>query len=279
MQTGYQLMPAAGGHHRLQTHLQAERETGWYGLEVLLPYELLAQLYSHRRDKAQFAAVAKALKRRFPRHKNTWLVLGNGYARFAMHDKALAAYRGGLLFFPKDVQLWTNLAWELLRSPHPSKETRRKALKAARRAVKLSGKSDFIALDTLSQALWQTGQRDEARRIQRAAIALAQTRQGALKKASSSLRHQSLTLALARMRRRLKRYAAPRPPTRRRATAPTPQPPPRPAQQPAQRPISRPSSQAASLPAFRPLPRMFSRPAPIPRDPRHRRSRKLLLPE
>lgn len=75
-----------------------------------------------------------------------------------------------------DAALLGELAWAAV---HPQREVRHHdtalAVRAARRAVELTGGRDGGLLDTLARALWLAGQRDDALRRQREAVSAAFT--------------------------------------------------------------------------------------------------------
>jgi cytochrome c-type biogenesis protein CcmH/NrfG len=69
-------------------------------------------------EDARAEALYQGLARAAPNDPETWLRLGNLYARSKRPDKAAEAYERGLLLAPKDARLWYNLGIIRQRQAH-----------------------------------------------------------------------------------------------------------------------------------------------------------------
>ena len=69
---------------------------------------------------ARAEALYQGLARAAPNDPETWLRLGNLYARSNRPDKAADAYERGLLLAPNDARLWYNLGVIRQRQAHAS---------------------------------------------------------------------------------------------------------------------------------------------------------------
>ncbi|BAO30190.1 tetratricopeptide repeat protein [Sulfuritalea hydrogenivorans sk43H] len=71
-------------------------------------------------EDARAEALYQGLARSAPNDPETWLRLGNLYARSNRPDKAAEAYERGLLLAPSDARLWYNLGIIRQRQAHAS---------------------------------------------------------------------------------------------------------------------------------------------------------------
>lgn len=71
-------------------------------------------------EDARAEALYQGLARSAPNDPETWLRLGNLYARSNRPDKAAEAYERGLLLAPGDARLWYNLGIIRQRQAHAS---------------------------------------------------------------------------------------------------------------------------------------------------------------
>ena len=70
-----------------------------------------AELLYQRGDYAEVLPIYLELSRLVPGHAETWLRLGNSYARLSQYDNAIDAYQGALSADPQYAKAWLNLSY------------------------------------------------------------------------------------------------------------------------------------------------------------------------
>jgi tetratricopeptide (TPR) repeat protein len=101
--------------------------------------------------------------------------LGNSLLQQGQLSEAIVQYQKTLEIQPVDATVQNILAWLLATSPQASLRNGHRAVDLARQANALTGGKDPMILQTLSAALAETGQFDEAVRTVQAAIPLAKS--------------------------------------------------------------------------------------------------------
>ncbi|MFO0833389.1 MAG: hypothetical protein U0638_00350 [Phycisphaerales bacterium] len=101
----------------------------------------------------------------------TWIQRSLGDRRESAVKLALIAEKA---VWDQDPHLLNDIAWFLLIAAEPSDDENASALRMARRASELSNREDGLIEDTLALAVYRSGDRDEAIRIQERSIRLVE---------------------------------------------------------------------------------------------------------
>lgn len=100
--------------------------------------------------------------------------LGRVLLESGQHDLAIGHLRKAEQLAPDRPEILQGLAMCLLSHPNPNQRDARQAIALAEQANSLTGNNDFILLDTLASAFAASGDFQEAVRVQRQAVALAE---------------------------------------------------------------------------------------------------------
>ena len=99
--------------------------------------------------------------------------LGEAYAASGNLEAASRAFRDALTLKPDDVFLLTRTGWILSTAPNEEVRDGREGVRLAERAVRLTGRGDVDALDTLAAAYAEVDRFDDARAAGEEALSLA----------------------------------------------------------------------------------------------------------
>jgi tetratricopeptide (TPR) repeat protein len=128
-------------------------------------------------DKA-IADYTKALELR-PGYVDDYFKRGNAYYNKGQHDKAIADFTKALELRPSSVGAHNSLSWLLATCPNAELRDGNRAVKLARKVLELTqGREGYLYLDTLAAALAESGEFENAVKVQQQAISLLKEKGG-----------------------------------------------------------------------------------------------------